>query len=324
MNTLRHALDDLLNQTVLLGYDRIGYAIRQPLWDPQETDVDMSGKCCVVTGANSGLGYATAKALAEKGARVMIVCRSAERGAKAQQALIKATGHTDIHLAQVDMSRPEEIRAFAKQLEARNEPLDVLINNAGALFNQRKETPEGFEKTFATNLLGPYLLTRLLIPRLQQAPEGRIINVCSGGMYLGKLHLNDLQFKERSYNGAMAYAEAKRGLMILTQLWAKALAGSSLKINAMHPGWADTPGVAHSLPGFRQLTRWILRSHEEGADTIVWLAVKPRLYTSGALFFDRKTREVHRRDATRSSTSTLEQFWHHLGTLTEGAEPFPS
>lgn len=323
MKYLLSSLDDLLNETVIFGYDRIGYALRQPLWDPEETNVDMSGKVCVVTGANSGLGYATAKALAQKGARVIMACRSEQRGTEAQKKLVASTGNANIELELVDLSRPEDIRAFAQRLQTRYNSLDVLINNAGALFNHREETPEGFEKTFATDLLGPYLLTRLLIPLLEKAPEARIINISSGGMYFGKLHVEDLQFKKRPYNGPMAYAEAKRGLMILTQLWARALEQSSITINAMHPGWADTPGVASSLPGFRQLTRWVLRTHEEGADTIIWLAVKPDLHTSGAFFFDRKPREVYRLPSTRSSLSDIERFWQYLGELTDGAEPFP-
>lgn len=323
LTPLLNTLDDVLNQTVILGYDRVGYYVRKPLWNEEDTQVDMTGKICVVTGANSGLGFATAKALAAKGAHVIMACRNAERGEKALTKIQAATKNANIELEIVDLSRPEDVRAFAQRLQTKYAHLDVLINNAGALFNQRQETPEGFEKTFATDLLGPYLLTRLLLPLLKSATAARIINVSSGGMYFGKLHLKDLQYRHRSYNGPMAYAEAKRGMIILTQLWAKALENTSVTVNAMHPGWANTPGVADALPGFHRLTQLVLRDNAEGADTIIWLAVKPHLKHNGDFFFDRKPRDMHRSDKTRSSLSEIESFWKYLGEITEGPEPFP-
>lgn len=323
MKTLLNTLDHVLNQTVILGYDRVGYYVRKPLWNPEDTQVDLSGKICVVTGANSGLGFATAKALAARNAQVIMACRSMERGEKARQEIIAATDNTQITLEQVDLSLIHSVNACIERLQDKYDHIDILVNNAGALFNERQETKEGFEKTFATDLLGPYLLTRGLIPLLKRSDDGRIINVSSGGMYFGKLHLEDLQYRQRPYNGAMAYAEAKRGLMILTQLWAEALKETSIKVNAMHPGWADTPGVASSLPGFRQLTQWVLRDNEEGADTIIWLAAKPHLNDRGKFFFDRRPRALHRTPNTRSSLSDIESFWNHLGKLTAGTEPFP-
>lgn len=318
-----NTLDNLLNQTVILGYDRVGYYVRKPLWNEEDTQVDMTGKICIITGANSGLGFATAQALASKGAHVIMACRDPERGKKACTQIQQATKNIHVELELVDVSKMDDVHALVQRLQKKHAHIDVLVNNAGALFNQRQETSDGFEKTFATDLLGPYLLTRLLLPLLKAAPAARIINVSSGGMYFGKLHLKDLQYRHRSYNGPMAYAEAKRGMMILTQLWAKELENTSVTVNAMHPGWADTPGVADALPGFHQLTKLVLRDHTEGADTIIWLAVKPNLYTSGAFFFDRKSRDIHRSNNTRSSLSEIESFWKYLGEITEGAEPFP-
>ncbi len=317
------ALDDILNKTVIFGYDKVGYHVRKPLWREEDTHVDMTGKVCLITGANSGLGFATAKALASKGAHIIMGCRSKERGEKARQKLMEATGNTNIDLELIDLSKMDSVRDAAARIQERYAALHVLINNAGALFNERKETDAGFEQTFATDLLGPYLLTRLLLPLLKASAPARIIMVVSGGMYFGQLHLEDLQFKKREYNGSMAYAEAKRGLMVLTKLWARELAGTGVTINAMHPGWADTPGVADALPGFHKITGLVLRDNEQGADTSVWLATKPHLKASGQLFFDRKARETHRMPKTRSSLSEIETFWKHLGQLTEGEEPFP-
>ncbi len=329
LNSLRKTLDDVLNTTVIFGYDRMGYHLRQPLWDPADTAVSLKGKVCLITGANSGLGYATALALAEREATVIMVCRNQERGRQALQAIAQATGNSDLHLELIDMSELESIENGCQRILERFQRLDILVNNAGVLLNQREETAAGFEKSFATNLLGPYLLTTRLQPLLQQTAQTsstehpRVIMVVSGGLYFGKVHPEDLHFSERDYNGSMAYAEAKRGQMLLTQLWAKAWAGSGILVNAMHPGWADTPGIESSLPGFHQLTKLILRDQAQGADTIVWLACKPNLHQSGQLFFDRKARAQHRSAKTRNSLSEIESFWHYLGQVSQAPEPFP-
>lgn len=327
--SLLNSLDDLLNKSVILGYDRIGYYLRQPLWDPEETAVSLKGKVCLVTGANSGLGYATALALAERDATVILVCRNQERGQQALAQIAESTGNPNLKLELIDLSDLDSVEAGCQRVLEQFERLDILVNNAGVLLNQREETAAGFETTFATHVLGAYLLTTRLLPLLKQAAQAsptehpRVIMVVSGGMYFGRLHLDDLHFAQRAYNGSMAYAEAKRGMMILSQLWARAWADSGILVNAMHPGWADTPGVASSLPGFHQLTKLVLRDQQQGADTIVWLACKPHLETSGELFFDRKVRAQHRSEQTRNSLSEIEAYWHYVGQVTQVPEPFP-
>lgn len=329
LKSILNILDDLLNSTVILGYDRIGYHLRQPLWDPEETAVSLQGKVCLVTGANSGLGYATALALAKRQATVILVCRSQERGQQALQAITQDTGNTDLHLQVIDLSDLDAVEAGCQRILAQFQRLDILVNNAGVLLNQREETAAGFEKTFATHVLGAYLLSTRLLPLLKQAAQlsptvpPRVIMVVSGGMYFGGLHLDDLHFVKRDYNGSMAYAEAKRGMMILTKVWARAWAGSGILVNAMHPGWADTPGIAKALPGFHHLTQLILRDQQQGADTVVWLACNPQLDQSGQLFFDRKARAQHRSEQTRNSLSEIESYWHYVGQVTHAPVPFP-
>lgn len=321
-----HKLDPILDKTVIFGFDRFGYLLRKNLWDPQDLEVDMRGQICVVTGANSGLGYATTRALAERGATVIMACRSRERGEQAQHELIQATHNEQIVLELVDLSLLSSVREFVGRLKAKYTHLDVLINNAGVLLNEKETTEEGFEKSFATNLLGPYVLTQELFPLLaaSHSPAGaRVIMVSSGGMYLARLHVDDLQFDKRPYNGALAYAEAKRGMLILTKLWARAQADRGIRVNAMHPGWADTPGVQSSLPGFRLLTRAALRNNQEGADTIVWLALKRPLNTTGGFFCDRRERPEHRMESTRNAISEIESYWHKLGELSGCPAPFP-
>lgn len=320
--SLLKRLDPILDKTVIFGFDRMGYLLRQNLWDPQDIDVDMSGKVCVVTGANSGLGYATARALAERGAEVVMACRNQERGEQARHELIQASGNDKISLEIVDMSVLQSVRDFVYRLQENQTQLHVLINNAGALLNEKIITDEGFEASFATNLLGPFLMTTLLFPMLEATPGSRVIMVSSGGMYLARLHVDDLQFEKRAYNGALAYAEAKRGMMVLTKLWAEQYKDKVL-INAMHPGWADTPGIQSSLPMFRFLTRLTLRDYEQGADTIVWMAVKPSFKVSGRFFCDRLERPEHRMESTRNALSEIEAYWKVLGQFSDCESPFP-
>jgi NAD(P)-dependent dehydrogenase (short-subunit alcohol dehydrogenase family) len=178
---------------------------------------------------------------------------------------------------------------LARRLLEQEPEIHVLINNAAVLPVARMETAEGLETAFATDLLGPFLLTQLLIPRLQASAPSRVINVSSGGMYLSGIDLGDLESEQGDYDGSRAYAQAKRGLMLLTQHWARQLEGTGVVVNAMHPGWADTPGVQNSLPGFYRLMRPLLRTAEQGADTIVWLAAAPEAgKVSGKFWLDRQ------------------------------------
>ena len=173
--------------------------------------------------------------------------------------------------------------AEAERLERRLQP-DVVTMDI------HLPDTDGLELTFATHVVGPHLLTRLLRGRLEQSPDARVVWVSSGGMYTRRLNLRDPNWTaRREYDGVLAYAETKRAQVVLSELWAEQLRGTSVKVNAMHPGWADTPAVQSSIPGFYQLTRRILRTPAEGADTIIWLAASDaaREHT-GEFFFDRE------------------------------------
>jgi NAD(P)-dependent dehydrogenase (short-subunit alcohol dehydrogenase family) len=182
-----------------------------------------------------------------------------------------------------------EVRSLAARLLESEPAIHVLINNAAILPAERELTAEGLEQTFATDLLSPYLLTELLLPRLRESAPARIVNVLSGGMYFSGLEADDLEYEQDDFDGARAYARAKRALMVLTEQWAEELEGSGVVVNAMHPGWADTPGVEGSLPGFYGLMRPLLRNPAQGADTIVWLAASPMAaQSSGRFYLDRE------------------------------------
>lgn len=324
MRRFFETLDDVLNATVVFGYDRIGYRARQPLWDPSETKVSMKDKACVITGANSGLGKAASMRLAELGADVYMLCRNAQLGQEARDEIVEKTGSTSVIVDIVDMSSQQQIREYVKAFHQKSGQMDVLINNAGVLLNDRRESEDGIEMTFAVNTLGYFLLTNLSLPLLRQSSHARIINVSSGGMYTTKIHVDDLQFLQRPYNGMKAYAETKRAEVILTEIWARKLANTNIFVSAMHPGWADTKAVKNSLPLFRTITRPLLRTPEQGADTIIWLAINPSLEhaDSGKFWFDRKIRPTHRFKKTQNTPEEIRQFWETCCALTDCRAPY--
>jgi dehydrogenase/reductase SDR family protein 12 len=309
-SSLSRAFDALLDKTILLSYTRIGYILRQGMWDTADLDVNMTGKTCIVTGANSGLGFAAAVGLAGLGASVVMVVRDSAKGLSAQDAVIAQTGNPNVYLEVVDLSSLAAVRDFAARFLEREERLDVLINNAGVLLPERQLSADGIELSFATNVLGPFLLTNLLMPLLMRNAPTRIIFVSSGGMYTQKLDMDDLQSERGEFNGTVAYAQHKRAQVILTELWAERLAGSGVTVNAMHPGWVNTPGVRRSLPAFWKVMRPFLRTPEQGADTIVWLAVAPRLTSeSGKFWLDRRARKTHKLARTVSRPQDRWRLW---------------
>ncbi|MCA9973772.1 MAG: SDR family NAD(P)-dependent oxidoreductase, partial [Anaerolineales bacterium] len=200
----------------------------------------------------------------------------------------------------------------------RERPLDLLVNNASVLLPARQLSADGIELTFATNVLGYFLLTELLRPNLLAAAAARVVNVTSGGLYTARLHLDDLQYATRPFNGTTAYAESKRAELVLTEQWATAWRGTGIAVHAVHPGWADTPGVQTSLPRFARLMRPLLRTPRQGADGIVWLCTTPDLarFPNGRLWFDRQPRPHHKLGMPRNTPAEIQQFWQICHDLT--------
>lgn len=284
---LFNSLMDRLILPGALGFTRFGYACRKRNWTAADTS--MEGRTVVITGATSGLGLSTARSLATLGARVVMVGRDPDKAENARAEVAAASGNDDLSVQIADLGLMSDVRDLAGRLLEAEDAIHVLINNAAILPAERKLTVEGLEQTFATDLLSPYLLTELLLPRLRASAPSRIINVLSGGMYLSGLEVDDLENERGHFDGSRAYARAKRALMVLTEQWAEELAGCGVAVNAMHPGWADTPGVEGSLPAFHRLMRAFLRTPEQGADTIVWLASDPAAQAfSGGFYFDRE------------------------------------
>lgn len=317
-STVRNLADRLILPGAL-AFTRFGYARKKKTWKPLA--VSMQGQTAIVTGATSGLGRVTAERLAELGASVVLVGRNREKLEQATAEIADASGNSGVRFEVADLSLMSEVRSLARRLLNRETEIQVLINNAAVLPLERSVTSEGLETAFATDLLSPFLLTRLLLPRLQKSAPSRIVNVLSGGMYMSGINLQDLQNSEGEYDGSRAYARAKRGLMILTELWAEALEPSGVAVNAMHPGWADTPGVQTSLPGFHKVTRAVLRSPEEGADTIVWLAAAPEAgRVSGKFWLDREPHLSEIIPGTAGSESDRKKLVQKLEKIAKSVE----
>ncbi len=311
--TMAGLLDRVLDPTIVLSFDRTGYSRHAMGFDPADLDVDLAGRNCLVTGANSGIGLATARGLAARGASVWLLCRSAERGQAAATEIRRDTGSRRVHVAELDVSDLESVRHFAAELSIRK--VDVLVHNAGVLPYERTLTRDGYELTLATNVLGPFLLTALLRPRL--AAGARVIWVSSGGMYTTRLSLDDVQWAERPFDGVAAYAQTKRMQVVLSEMLAGRLADQDVLVNSMHPGWANTSAVKTSLPRFYTLTRRILRSPEQGADTVLWLAASPAAAgQSGLFWFDRRTRPTHLLRRTRETVAERRDLWQLCARLT--------
>jgi dehydrogenase/reductase SDR family protein 12 len=321
-NQLLRWLDIGLEHAFFIGYTGIGYHLRRPGWDPADLDVDLTGRHIVVTGANSGLGYAMSEDLAALGAALTLVVRDRDRGEEAREVIVERTGNPAVVLEVADISDLAAVRSLAARLSRDHERLDALIHNAGVLLDERRESADRVELTFATHVLGPFLLTGLLVPLLQAGAPSRVIWVSSAGMYTQRLDVDDLQSERGDFNGTVAYAQAKRAQVMLAELWAKRLAPSGVIVNAMHPGWVDTPGLQRSLPTFYRLLWLFLRTPPQGADTAVWLAAAPGLDGAGGRFWcDRRPRPTHKLRRTYPRPGEYRQLWDECLRLSSLPDP---
>jgi dehydrogenase/reductase SDR family protein 12 len=313
-------LDTVLDRTIVGGYSNVGYRLRRRAWNDAQLR-SMEGKVVLVTGATSGLGQAAATGFARLGATVHVLARDPSRGEDIRAAVAEQADGGEVQLQICDLARLDAVSGFTQRLRAAVPRLDVLVNNAGVMSAERTLSPDGIELTFAVNVVAPFLLTAGLLEPLRAGAPGRVINVSSGGMYTQRLAADDLQ-SERDYSPKTAYARSKRAEVVLTQMWARRLAGSGVVVHAMHPGWADTPGLRTSLPRFYRVTRPLLRTAAEGADTVVWLGAAPGPGTStGGFWHDRVQRPVHLIPATRESAEDRERLWNECERLTGTARP---
>ncbi len=300
---LRDLADGLIETPIVTSFTRIGFSARKQFENWTSTDTyDMTGRVVVLTGATSGIGRAAATQLARCGASLVVVGRDASRNQTAVHEIVAATGNRRITEVAADMGDYEQVRALAERVLADHDRLDVLVHNAGTLSGSRRLAPDGTEATVASQVVGPFLLTGLLLERLASGAPSRVLTTSSGGMYAAELTVAKLQMSERNYNGTQQYARAKRAQVTLNEMWAERFGHLGIHFHAMHPGWADTPGVDASLPTFARVMGPLLRTADQGADTLVWLAADDAAATTnGRFWLDRRTRPLHKLPTTKRS-----------------------
>jgi dehydrogenase/reductase SDR family member 12 len=318
-------VDALLELTVLGSFSRIGPAVRRRIyrWAPPPADV-LAGRTVLVTGPTSGLGRQVTDELAGLGARVVLVGRNEARLTDVRDALVARHGVNRFPIVIADMSSLASVRAAADQVLATESRLDVLIDNAGAIFPDRTIGPDGIEATLATLVVGPFTLIRRLLPLLDRTAGSRVIAVTSGGQYAQALDLDDLPYSRGTYDGTRAYARAKRAQVSLIREWARRFGGAGIRFDSMHPGWARTPGLVDALPVFARLMGPLLRTPAEGTDTLVWLATGTAEETdgpAGSLWLDRRPRPFDRLPTTRLSGSDRSRLWELVAGLSGLVDP---
>jgi dehydrogenase/reductase SDR family member 12 len=301
--SLGSVLDAMLEAPVVTSFTRLGYDARSRLakWKPLD-GYDLTGRTVLVTGASSGLGLVAVRQLARCGAAVVLLGRDEAKTTKVRDEIAARTGNEALSVVIADMGDLSAVRAAAAQIIERHSVLDVLVHNAGALSATRQLSPQGIEQTVASQVVGPFLLTSLLLPLLTSSAPARVITMSSGGMYAAGLTVDSLQMGD-DYKGSEQYARAKRAQVTLNEMWSQRMPADEVVFHAMHPGWADTPGVRDALPTFRKIVGPLLRSPEQGADTLVWLAADDGepLATSGRFWLDRHSRSIHKLPSTRAS-----------------------
>lgn len=324
MQRIASAADLVLDRTIAPGYSRLGLVLRRrlPGWpaDPGR----LADRTVAITGPTSGIGEAAAEALAALGARVLLLARSPERAGATRRRIVDAVPGAALEVVACDVSSLASVREAAAAIREHG-PLDALLHNAGVMPPERTTTGEGLELAFATNVAGPFLLTALLADHLASDRPGRVVTMSSGGMYAQRLDVDDLQHERGRWSPPRVYARDKRAQVVLNELWAARLRPDGVVCHALHPGWADTPGVQDALPGFHRLTGRFLRTPAEGADTLVWLAAAEEPGRStGSFWHDRRRRPTHLVRRTRETTEERRALWRRVAALAGAELPVPA
>lgn len=272
----------------------------------------LKDRVCLVTGGSSGIGKATALALANQGAEVIIVNHNPGRGEAAMHDIRTRSGSSRVHLMLADLSSQEEIRRLAADFNSQFARLDVLVNVAGTLFFKRQLSADGLEMNLALNYLGYFLLTELLLDMLTASAPARIVNVTSVAHWWGKMDLNDLQ-SEHHYNMFAAYGKSKLAIILFTRELARRLEGSGVTVNCIHPGIVATHIVERVIdsPLIYRLARLIFLSPAEAADQILYLVSSPDVNGVSGEYFVKKS------IAASSKRAQDEDLAHRLWQVSE-------
>ena len=280
-------------------------------------NTSMQGKACMVTGANSGIGKATALGLAQMGANVVMVARDRARGEVAQNEVKAKSGNNSVDLLVADLSSQQSIRKLVENFKQHYKQLHVLINNAGVFMLTRRETVDGLEITFAVNYLAPFLLTNLLLDVLKASAPARIVNVSSEAHENGYIKMDDLQAK-KNYRPFRAYGQSKLALVMFTYELARRLQGTGVTANCLHPGFVATNiGQSGVVPVARPVAKFVLSflgiSPEEGAKTSIYLATSTDVEDVTGKYF---VKSVISRSAPISYDESLQrQLWEESAKL---------
>jgi NAD(P)-dependent dehydrogenase (short-subunit alcohol dehydrogenase family) len=314
---LARTVDRLLEASVVGSFGSTGTALRRRFahWDRLE-DAGI-GRRVLVTGANRGLGLASARALLSRGAEVVLTARDEDRAVATAELLTREVGGdaaSRITPMTLELGELASVRALAARL-AVGSPLDVVVHNAGAMFPTRELTVDGLETTYQVHVVAPFLLTALLLPMLTTRTDARVVTVSSGGMYTEQLVVRRLD-SSRSYRPSVAYARAKRAQVELGREWHRRIGSrTGTAFHVMHPGWARTPGLESSLPGFARLASPVLRRPEDAIDTVTFLALAPRdrpELDGGAFWHDRLPRTTDRLKRTHCEQSERDALWSRV------------
>ena len=319
MNLTDKIRNKVYQKTVAFSYGMPGYRLQKKYWD-DNLDSDLSQKIYVVTGANSGIGKAMALHLAKRRARVILVCRNLEKGKQTQKELTMTARNRNVMLEIADLSNINDVERLAYRFSNWYPYINGLIHNAGVMIPQREMTDNDIELTFATNVVGPFLLTMRIYPLLQKSENAHIIQVSSGGMYTQKIDVDTLQHGPENYRGVKAYAQSKRAQVMLNKLWADFFRDKNITCSCMHPGWVRTAGLQKSLPRFNKIFAKILRTPDAGADTAIWLATSSTTPPSGKLWFDRSIVPEHVSQKTKENPDDFQKLWDLLKKLTNYQE----
>lgn len=331
MSRWRSTVDELLESTVIGSFTRIGPTLRRRVHHWDASDPRGTGRRVLVSGANRGIGFACATGLLARGAEVVVTARTgdsaettfealvraASRGPRGGSALLPADIATRLTVEVLDLERLDSVRELADRLGAQP-PLDVIVHNAGAMFAERSWTVDGLERTWQVNVVAPFLLTMLLLGRLGARPDPRVVWVSSGGMYTERLAVGRVD-SPGAYRPTVAYARAKRAQVELVREFHRRVGSrTGIAAHAMHPGWVRTPGLAASLPTFERLMRPLLRTPEQGADTIIHLALAQRSgdtdgpWAGGRFWADRRPRTTDRLARTVCDANERRDLWERL------------
>lgn len=313
---MTHLADTVLDRSLVLGYTRIGPALRRRWWPDDPEPGCLAGERVVVTGATSGIGEAMVTSFALLGATVHVLGRNPDKVRAVVADVRRALPSADLVEEVCDVGDLDAVRAWTDDLAGRVDRVRGIVHNAGVMLPERTESPQGHEMTLAVHVLGPQLMTERLLPLLG---GGSVVFMSSGGMYSAGLRSTpeEIEFLDGAYDGVRAYARTKRMQVEIADAWNDRLRGGDVRVESCHPGWASTPGVTDSLPGFDKVMGRLFRDAAAGADTAVWLvATRPDSAGTHHFWHDRAPRPTTYPVQRRTDRAARRAFLDHVAGAT--------